>query len=178
MGQKLRQFIQEASPTLLKTLQLYLIRAGLTDDPHDLWHEVVMEALQHEDRFRADGQPRAWLLGIAANLIKRRQAEQWQRHQREPLIRDLHEDASHLSDDELFDRVAGAYQHEDGVIQALLAQLAPPDQEIIQLAILHEMNGDEIAVVLGIRPGAARVRLHRALQRLRHSQEITPHEEL
>jgi hypothetical protein len=33
----------------------------------ELLNEVVVEALAHADRFQADGQPRAWLLGIAAN---------------------------------------------------------------------------------------------------------------
>jgi DNA-directed RNA polymerase specialized sigma24 family protein len=41
---------------------------------------------------------------------------------------------------------------------------------VLRLAILHELNIEELAQALGITSGAARVCLHRALNRLRESQ--------
>ncbi len=180
---RLRQFIERESNALLGTLRVYLVRAGLerhgqTLDASaaELLNEVVREALRHEHRFRPSGQPRAWLLGIAANLIRRWQAESFQRERREPLVRDLAGEAGDgFSEDELFDHLAALA--EDGAVDgttdggnemlALLDALAPDDSRVIRLAILNGLNGETLAAELGVTPGAARVRLHRALKRLR-----------
>jgi DNA-directed RNA polymerase specialized sigma24 family protein len=72
----LRAFIEAEADRLLGILRHYLVRANLTDQrgatlgATELLNEVVVEALEHADRFRPSGQPMAWLLGIAANLIK------------------------------------------------------------------------------------------------------------
>lgn len=179
---RLRQFIERESNALLGTLRIYLLRAGL--DHHgqpldaaaaELLNEVVREALRHEHRFRPSGQPRAWLLGIAANLIRRWQAESFRRERREPLVRDLAPQVeAGFSEDELFDHLAALAESAavdgtegDGEMLALLDALAPDDARVIRLAILNGLNGEVLAAELGVTPGAARVRLHRALKRLR-----------
>jgi len=179
----LRQFIAGESETLLGTLRYYLVRAGLADGRDatplaiELLDEVVVQALEHAERFRPSGQPMAWLLGIAANLIRRRQAERATRDRREPLVRDLcssTQDA--LSEDELFDRVASLAAGEpiadweaNEAASAILAHVSADDRRVLQLAVLHEMSGEALGQELGIKPGAARVRLHRALNRLRRA---------
>jgi RNA polymerase sigma-70 factor (ECF subfamily) len=52
-------------------------------------------------------------------------------------------------------------------LQAALAQLAPGDREILVMRNLEQMPAAEIAAVLGIKEGTARVRHLRALERLR-----------
>lgn len=178
---RVRQFIEYESSTLLGTLRYYLFRAGLDgrdvsldSAAQDLLHDVVAEALEHEDRFRVTGQPKAWLLGIAANLVKRRQHQLVKLDQREPLIRDLHpEIEGQMSDDELFDWIAEAAamtpdrfdQYDE--IHELMASLAPDDERVLRLAILNGLDGAALANALQISAGAARVRLHRAIGRLR-----------
>jgi RNA polymerase sigma-70 factor (ECF subfamily) len=181
---RLRQFIAEESDGLLATLRYYVYRAGLTgqDQPLDaaaseLLNEVVLEALEHEDRFRVSGQPRAWLLGIAANLIKRKQTDFARRARREPLVRDLYPgDQESLSDDDLFDWMGSLSGTKDALelesddqVNAILAGVSPDDQRVLRLGILHGLDGGALGVALGVTPGAARVRLHRALNRLRAS---------
>ena len=170
---RLRAFIENESSALTATLRRAVARAGLSDLPldaaaQDLLNDVVVEALAHEDRFVTTGEPRAWLLGIAANLIRRRQSDRAKREQREPLIRDLVADDA--SDDKLFDHLCALaedpYEHDDEIAE-LVRTLTPDDQRVIRLAILADMDGDSLARELGITPGAARVRLHRALIRLR-----------
>jgi RNA polymerase sigma factor (sigma-70 family) len=177
---RLRQFIEREGETLRGTLRLYLYRAGLPESPDDLLNDVVVEALRHEGRFRPDGQPRAWLLGIAANLIKRRGVERARRERREPLLRDLYGGTEEvLSDDELFDWLAsltGSGQSDelpplDVDIQTLLACVSDDDRRVLTLAILHGLDGEALARALGTTPGAARVRLHRALRRLRDAAQ-------
>ncbi len=52
-------------------------------------------------------------------------------------------------------------------VQAALDQLAPRDREILVMRHLEEMSAAEIAAILEISEGAVRVRLLRALARLR-----------
>ncbi|MBN8621280.1 MAG: sigma-70 family RNA polymerase sigma factor [Anaerolineae bacterium] len=178
----LRRFIEHESEAMLGTLRYYLSRAGLAGrgEPLDsaareLLNAVVVEALSHEERFRASSQPRAWLLGIAANLVRRQQTELAQRDRREPLLRDLHPALEEsMSDDELFDWIAevAAVASPDDLdthdeLSRLLTELMPQDARIVRLAIFNGLDGAALARELGISAGAARVRLHRALNRLR-----------
>ena len=182
----LRRFIEENADTLLGTLRVYAVRAGLADRQGatlaavELLNEVTVEALAHADRFRPSGQPMAWLLGIAANLIKREQAGRATRNRREPLVRDLYPHAqAAISEDELFDRLAALdvsdlaqdLETSEGV-SAILAHVSENDQRVLRLAVLHDLNGGELAQALDVTPGAARVRLHRALNRLRHAWQM------
>jgi RNA polymerase sigma-70 factor (ECF subfamily) len=176
---RLKQFVETESSALLASLRLYLSRAGLATGctAAELLSEVVVEALQHANRFDPNRQPMAWLLGIAANLIKRKQAEVAKRNRREPLARDLFPDAQDfMSDDEIFEQfaafAANPSQHleTNEQVALLLAGVPQSDQQVLRLAILHELNGEALAKAMGISPGAARVRLHRALNHLRDSQ--------
>jgi RNA polymerase sigma-70 factor (ECF subfamily) len=191
MTTKLRQFIQQETPAMCRTLRGYLFRAGVSGDRLDdaaseLWNEVVREALSHEARFADDLQPRPWLLGIAVNLMRRQQTAAVQRQQREPLARDLyqpqHEDT--LSDDEVFERLAALTSMTDELDQEeavndLLQGLSPADQQILKLAVVQQLDGKALALAMAISPGAARVRLHRALERLRqqHAPDTGPNKE-
>ena len=92
---RLRAFIETEAGHLRRTLRLYVLRAGLAQGAavdgaaEDLLHDVVVEALSHAERFRPEGRPEAWLLGIAANLVRRRQSDLARRERREPLAADL-----------------------------------------------------------------------------------------
>lgn len=177
---RLRRFIEAESETLLGTLRVYVLRAGLAGGEGaaraaaDLLSDLTVEALEHADRFRPSGQPMAWLLGIAANLIKRRQARRATDHRREPLVRDLYtRNQALLSEGELFDRLAAASAPgpADAVemrdrVSDMLSHVSESDRQVLHLAILHDLSGEELAAELGVTPGAARVRLHRALNRL------------
>ena len=80
----------------------------------------------------------------------------------------------HLSESELFDQLAanssaGPDQEIAANEQAelLLSLVSPEDQHILMLAFLQGFEREALAQKLGISPGATRVRLHRALKRLR-----------
>lgn len=177
---QLCEIIGREHENLLNILRHYLLRAGLasretaTSQAHDLLNEVVVEAMSHAERLANVDAPFAWLLGIGANLIKRRQATQSRNHFREPLIRDLYQGVQDgMSDAELFDQISQVTRdptfdiETNEQVQWWLAHVSQSDREIIELAILHELNGEELAEQLAISTGAARVRLHRALRRLR-----------
>lgn len=177
----LRQFVEQEADTLLNILRAYVLRMGIATPQtaaaaaDELLSEVVIEALQHPARYDPQRRPMAWLLGIAINLIKRRREQQARLEQREPLLRDLYQEAAEqLSDGELFDRfVALAARdptrrlEENEQLAALLAPLPQDEQRLLRLALLHEMDGRLLGQALGITAGAARVRLHRTLKKLR-----------
>lgn len=167
----LANFIQTHNQELYAALRLYVWRAGFDSiDPitQELLSEVTIEALRHESRFDPARHPMSWLLGIGVNLLKRRRQHTRRLDQREPLIRDLYPQSEALNEDEILDRLLQSHDHpEREAIQPWLARLSPDDRMIIELAVIHDLNGEAIAAQLGIRPGAARMRLHRALGRLR-----------
>jgi RNA polymerase sigma factor (sigma-70 family) len=178
---KIIECITDNLASLLGILRSYVKRMGLASGEAvpavaiEVLQEVVLEALDHADRFDQTGQPMAWLLGIATNVIKRNKAELIKRSQRELSIGDLSlMQEEHLSESELFDQFAadssaGPDQEIAANEQAelLLSLVSPEDQHILMLAFLQGFERDALAEKLGISPGATRVRLHRALKRLR-----------
>ncbi len=177
--QQLITFLTENTAPLLGTLRSYVQRMGLArgdDVPTvalEVLQEAVVEALKHADRFIPTGQPMAWLLGISVNVIKRKKAELAQRARRETSIAALSQQES-LSEGELFDQVAscvlaGPEQDIEANEQAssLLSLVSAEDQRLLRLTFLYDFEREALAEQLGITPVAARVRLHRALSRLR-----------
>ena len=182
---RLQTFITEESAVLHKILCQYVLHAGLVGSgdadsaAYELLNEVIVEAFVHAERLRPDMQPRPWLLGIAANLIKREQASRAKRERREPLIRDLYaRTEATLSEDELFELLPAASEgsmsdlEANDTINHLLRGLTKSDSDLLRLAIIHDLNGTAIARALGISVNAARVRLHRALDRLRDVHRV------
>ena len=178
---QLMTFLTDHSTELLGTIRSYVLRMGLAqgqavpDVSLDVFQEVVVETLDHIDRFRLDGQPMAWLLGIAVNVIRRKKVAMAKQYQREVafgrLALMLQEPAS---EDELLDLIAPfTLPDPDHDVEAneqaslILSLVSQEDQQVLRLAILHDFEREVLARELGITPVAARVRLHRALNRLR-----------
>lgn len=174
------KFVEDNAEFLLGTLRLYIRRAGLAvfdelqDSAIELMNEVLIESLEHAERFDTARQPMAWLLGIAANLIKRKKVEMAKRG-RVMLAGDLcGRETGDLSEAEVFDRLAqlavdsAAHEFEaNEAADRMLALVSADDRQILQLAVIKQMDGQALARALGTSPGAARVRLHRAIERLR-----------
>ena len=178
---KIIEYITDNVASLLGIIRSYVKRMGLAsgdDVPAvalEVLQEVVLEALDHADRFNPTGQPMAWLLGITINVIKRNKAERIKRSQRELSMSNLSlmQEDQH-SESELFDQLtANSYAGPDQEIAAneqaelLLSLVSPEDQHILILALLQGFEREALAQKLGISAGATRVRLHRALKRLR-----------
>jgi RNA polymerase sigma factor (sigma-70 family) len=178
---QLSRFIEQRADEILPTLRFYVLRAGLAHGGQamqlaaELLDDLTVAALEGAARFQAERGAHAWLLGIAANLIRRKQTALARMERREPLAGDLAVDEAGAPDeDSYFDRLAGQDGDnperrllEDEGFQRRLGQLAPGDQQVLRLAVMAGFNGQELAEALGVSPGAARVRLHRALNRLR-----------
>ncbi|MES9539942.1 sigma-70 family RNA polymerase sigma factor [Actinomadura sp. NPDC000600] len=137
-------------------------------DPHtvdDLTTEVFLAAIDSAERYQAGrGSPRAWLLGIARNVV----AAEWRRHageldkaQRAGGRRYLDgDDIARLEEQIDAERVARG-------LHALLSVLPERLRSVIELVDLDGLTLAETATALNIRAGTARVRLHRARKRLK-----------
>ena len=179
---QLQTFLAENTAPLLGTIRSYVQRMGLASREavpgvaSEVLQEVVVEALDHVDRFDPARQPMAWLLGIAMNVIKRKRTALANPSQRELTFGRLSILRAEETGDEntLLDQIlpftlAGPEQDVESDEQArlILSLVSVEDQHILRLAILYGFEGNALAQELGITHVAARVRLHRALSRLR-----------
>jgi RNA polymerase sigma factor (sigma-70 family) len=179
-GLALRTFLQENVESLQGIVRSYVIRAGLAHGDGvqsattDVLNEATLQALAHAEVFDTVQQPRAWFLGIAANVIKRRRASHARQNQRELSVGAFIPDREDGSESDFFDQLSlmvhpGPEQEVETHAQVaeLLALASPVDRLVLRLAFLQDLDTRHLALALNVHPGAARVRLHRALNRVR-----------
>jgi RNA polymerase sigma-70 factor (ECF subfamily) len=133
-----------------------------TDAAEDLTAETFLHVVRAIDRFDPDkGSPKTWILTVARNVLM-----DWRRRARLRQyvpIGTLHDLAVEAPSPE--ERLLR--EEEVGRLMNGIAALAPADRELIGLRYGSDLDTTEIAAVLGIREGAVRSRLWRAMSRLR-----------
>jgi RNA polymerase sigma factor (sigma-70 family) len=183
--------LHEESSSLHAIIRSYVLKMGLASGTEleatagEILNETVVAALQAADSYDTSRRPIPWLLGIAVRRIQRAIAARKKSREREIPILELYpEHEADASEDELLGHFANwleepqSFESEEK-FHSLLAPLSKPDREIIQRAVMQEMDAPSIAADLGISASAVRVRLHRALKRLRghlQLQEALRHE--
>lgn len=129
-------------------------------DVEDLVAEVYATAWRRRDELPPALLRRAWLFGVARTLLladaRRRAAEA----------------AAIVEASGIPVGTAGSMDKAEAVIKAALERLSAGDREVLQLVEWERVTPAELAVALGIRPGTARVRLHRARQALARDPEV------
>ena len=142
-------------------------RVGAIAD--DLVAETFLAALAGRDGYdEAQADPRAWLFGIATNLLRR--------HFRQELRRLTATAKASARDtpgsdpgDVVPDRVDA--QVRIGRLALGIAGLAADDRDVLLLTAWAGLDGTEVAQALGIPVGTVRSRLHRVRRQLRcHSR--------
>jgi len=156
----------------LEAVQRFIARR--VSDPHlaaDLTADVFLAAIDAASSYRADrGSPAGWLMGIARNVVGsevRRQARQRR------LVGRIA--GRRLLDVDSVARIESRIDAErvSRELYAALAQLPARDRALMELVALDGLTVAEAAAVLGVKPGTARVRLHRS-RRLVQS-DLQPH---
>lgn len=140
-------------------------RCAGPQDAYDLVAETFAQALQSLAEFDGDrGEPIGWLFGIAKNK-HRRYARNGavETRARERLTLNV----SRLSNDSV-DQLDEIIDLETvrNRLEPAIAELAPSIGAAIRLRCLDELDYDDIAARLGIRPAAARKRVSRGLRQL------------
>jgi len=144
----------------------YVARRLGSDLADDLAAETFLIAFRQRERFNSrNGVVRAWLYGIATNLIRRHRRNEvraWRAASKLPLPEPTsgHEE-----------RVA-AQVTAQGVsreLAAALAKVSAKDREVLLLVALGQLTYDEVAAALGIAYGTVCSRLSRARRVIRES---------
>ncbi|WP_246127205.1 RNA polymerase sigma factor [Embleya hyalina] len=141
--------------------------ARRVDDPQsaaDLTVEVFIAAMGSAAAYRGGpGGELAWLYGVARNVVaneRRRSAREADASRRMAGRRVLDEDDIQRLEERLDAAAEVRRTHR------ALARLSEEDRAVLELVSVDGMSVAEAAGALGIRPVAARVRLHRARRRL------------
>ncbi len=140
-------------------------RSRLADDgeAEDAVSETMARALQRIDAFRSEGVAvDGWLFGILRNIIF-----ETHRKRSRPLPPAAAFEAGSPdlgAQDPLARTLAG---EQAAAVHRAFALLSPNDREILELRVLGGLSSDEVAAVVGKRPGAVRMAQARALERLR-----------
>lgn len=135
---------------------LAFVRRRTSSDAEDLAAEVYAVAWRRRDDLPAPMFRRAWLFGVAGTLLK---ADGRQRRRAADLVSELAARPEPTANAIAATRTAS-------ILAAALERLSSTDREILRLITWEGLTPAELAVALGVRPGTARVRLHRARQAL------------
>ena len=139
----------------------YLCRmTGNRTAAEDLVQEVFMRVLKYRSTFREDGRFQTWLYRIARNL----RADYFRSHSGIEQVSDENVDVASPEAS-----AAARLERDRDVarLQRALMLLRDDRRELIVLARYREMTHEQIGDLLGIEPGAVKVRLHRAVKDLR-----------
>lgn len=134
-------------------------RLPTQEQAKDAVGETMTRAVANIDRLRWEGGGfDAWMYGIMRHVVL--DAQRLLSREGPGLIPDA-ADASPLPGDRVVAR-------DDAVeVRQAFDRLSPADQELLELRVVAELSADEVASVLGRRPGAVRMAQSRALTRLR-----------
>jgi RNA polymerase sigma-70 factor, ECF subfamily len=127
----------------------------------DLLQETFLQVVRQSNQLDRIKMPRAWLFGIARNLVAK-----YYRNQPDPTaLRELAVAPEEPLEDERLD-----------VLRDSIRKLPSELRETLELRLEQELSYEEIARVLDIPIGTVRSRLHNAVRYLR--QEMTRQENL
>ncbi len=159
-----------AFPELLRrhgqSVHAYLARRSGRQTADDLLSEVFLRAYaarrKYDERW-PDARP--WLYGIARNVLH----EYWRKASAAAPSGALGAGPATSEDPwpEVDDRLDASAQR--ARLRRALAALAPADRDVLLLVTWENLTPTEAAITLGIPPGTARSRLHRARAVMRHS---------
>jgi len=140
-------------------------RLGSGPDADDVTSETMEHAYRYRERYDpAKGEPMAWLIGIARNCVA-----------------DLVASREHVVDEPVPE--SATEEMEEQAMRRLtltraVTRLDERERELIALRYGADLTARQIAGVLGLRPNAVEVALHRALGRLRAELDRDPAGEL
>ncbi|HYI44438.1 MAG TPA: RNA polymerase sigma factor [Actinomycetota bacterium] len=145
----------------LAPIVLGYFRGRNARDPEDLVGDVFLNVVRSLSGFEGDERDfRSWVLTIAHHRL----VDHWRNRSRRPVETPLDSaDALSLGDIELevLDRL------EAELVQELIGTLSSDQQTVILLRLIGDLSVDEVAKIVGKRPGAVRALQHRGLASLR-----------
>ncbi|HEY0189155.1 MAG TPA: RNA polymerase sigma factor [Cellulomonas sp.] len=124
-------------------------------DAADVVAEAFLVAWRRIDEVPSGDEARPWMFGVARRVLANTHRGERRRHALADQLRAAVVEVAPAVDVDTATDVRRA-----------LEQLDEEDQELLRLTAWEQLARDEIALVLGVSRGAARMRLHRARRRL------------
>ncbi|HEX6750143.1 MAG TPA: sigma-70 family RNA polymerase sigma factor [Longimicrobium sp.] len=162
-----RELVREQMPILLRVTRR-LLRSE--DEARDAVQDAFVAAFRGLPSFRGDSRLGTWLYRIAVNaaLAKLRARAGADEVSLDEWLPRFAEDGHQVEPSAPWPTDAGAEQAEVRAhVRRAIDRLPDTYRTVILLRDIEELSTDEAAEVLGISPGAVKVRLHRARQALR-----------
>lgn len=160
--------LSNAARTLLGKYAVELSPTQRSAEAEVLVQEASTRAWEHRDRFDASRDVVKWLIGhivnVAREFAKKRRHDSTRPPEGGPRMEALAVDPSRPVDDAAGDRL---------LANRLLEQLSLTDRQIVEMKHWHEMTCPEIGQRIGMQENAVRVRLFRAMQKLRQMCCVT-----
>lgn len=150
-----------------RMLSFFYRAVGDMDTAKDLRQELFVRLYVRGESYRGNGSLGAWLYSIATNLIrtyfrnvrKARPAEDLDAVQESELAEPSRNGAAAAEVVQQNERAR--------LVREMLGALSPKDRDVLILRFFGDLRFREIARILGVPEGAARVRAYTALDRLR-----------
>lgn len=127
----------------------------------DLVQEVFLRILRKAGSFRGQGSFKAWMFNVARNVT----FDHLRAVKRRGNLRPAEESVDQLVDYRSAEQAASGIQ-DMGKLKRALENLPENVQEVIWLGRFEFDSYKELGLALGCNSGTARVRMHRAMQRL------------
>jgi RNA polymerase sigma factor (sigma-70 family) len=171
---RIRAAIEEEHEPLLRSIAVLVAKTGrdlrwteVMEIASEILHEAVREALKHAGRFDPTRSATAWVRGIAARrLLTRRRAEARVWRCIPAAVLGAEAWAAALGQHCTGPTDAAVDGRLD--LEQALARISLEERRAIESRYYQGLDGEELAAALGVStPGAARVRVCRALQALR-----------
>jgi RNA polymerase sigma factor (sigma-70 family) len=138
------------------------------EDAEEIAQDVFVKAYRSLADFRGDARFSTWLYTIVRTSCL-------------SFLRKKRPDIRSLDDEHVFaatDRIDGGlranqveYKSRTAMINGAIRLLSPDDARVITLFYKGEQSLEEIGIIMGIDPNTAKVKLHRARQRLKDKME-------
>lgn len=143
----------------------YLAMHGASE-PEDLASEVFLGVFRRIGTFSGDESDfRSWVFTIAHRRLVDERRHRGRRPEDQPL-----EEVSHtLHGGDVEDEALGELG--DVWVREALSELTDAQREVVLLRVIAGLSAEEVAEVLGKRPGAVRAQQHRAVATLRRALE-------
>lgn len=132
-------------------------RVNTLTEAEDLTSRIFTKALTHLHTYRG-GNVGAWLFAIAHNTLVNHYRS------RRPSVSLDDIDIAADSPEPLEHIVAA---EETALLNQAVAKLPPEQQDILMLKLVGQLSSAEIGEIIGKKPGAVRVEIHRIMQQLR-----------
>lgn len=143
----------------VQEVERYLARHAEASDRTDLVQEVYLQVHRARRTYRMDLPFRPWLFAITRHVALMAARRRRRKSGREVAVEEYPEPMNAAAEPDVLGRRR---------LARAIGRLSPEQREVVRLAHVEDLTSTEIGRLTGAKPGAVKVRLHRAHLRLRN----------